>query len=90
MSIHPEAGPHLHRSLQTIKGLGKRAGVVLNPATPVSLVEPVIEDVDLILVILQILVELVDAACSRQVDATVIVRDVSDRKRARPKSVIHR
>ncbi len=50
ISLHPEAGPHLHRSLQTIKGLGKKAGVVLNPATPIAAVEPVIEDVDLILV----------------------------------------
>lgn len=50
LSVHPESGPHLHRTLQTIKGLGKRAGVVLNPATPVSAVEPVIGDIDLILV----------------------------------------
>ena len=50
ISIHPEAGPHLHRSMQTIKALGKRAGVVLNPATPTSAIEEVIDDVDLILV----------------------------------------
>lgn len=50
ISVHPEAGPHLHRTLQTIKALGKKAGVVLNPATPVAAVEPVIGDVDLILV----------------------------------------
>ncbi len=50
ISLHPEAGPHLHRSLQTIRGLGKRSGVVLNPATPVSAVEPVLDLVDLILV----------------------------------------
>jgi ribulose-phosphate 3-epimerase len=50
ISIHPEAGPHLHRSLQTIKGLGKKAGVVLNPATPASAVAPVMDLVDLILV----------------------------------------
>ena len=50
LSVHPEAGPHLHRTLQLIKSLGKKAGVVLNPATPVSAVEPVIADVDLILV----------------------------------------
>ncbi len=50
LSIHPEAGPHLHRSIQTIKGLGKRAGVVLNPATPISTIEEVIDDIDLILV----------------------------------------
>jgi ribulose-phosphate 3-epimerase len=49
ISIHAEAGPHLHRSLQTIRALGKRAGVVLNPATPESAVEPVLDMVDLIL-----------------------------------------
>ncbi len=50
ISLHPEAGPHLHRSLQTIRALGKRAGVVLNPATPVSSIEYVMDLVDLILV----------------------------------------
>ena len=50
ISLHPEAGPHLHRSLQTIRGLGKKCGVVLNPATPASAVEPVLDLVDLILV----------------------------------------
>jgi ribulose-phosphate 3-epimerase len=50
ISLHPEAGPHLHRSLQTIRGLGKQAGVVLNPATPVSAVEPVLDLCDLVLV----------------------------------------
>ncbi len=50
ISVHPEAGPHLHRTLQTIRGLGKRAGVVLNPATPVSAVENVLDLCDLILV----------------------------------------
>jgi ribulose-phosphate 3-epimerase len=49
ISIHPEAGPHLHRSLQTIRMLGKKAGVVLNPGTPESAVEPVIDLVDLVL-----------------------------------------
>src|SRR3954449_12582649 len=49
ISIHPEAGPHLHRSLQTIRALGKQAGVVLNPGTPESLVEPVLDMVDLVL-----------------------------------------
>ena len=48
--MHPEAGPHLHRTLQTIAGTGARAGVALNPATPASAVAPVIDDVDLILV----------------------------------------
>ncbi|WP_421995091.1 ribulose-phosphate 3-epimerase [Reyranella sp.] len=50
ISVHPEAGPHLHRTLQLIKGLGKRAGCVLNPATPLSAVEPVLGDLDLVLV----------------------------------------
>lgn len=50
LTVHAEAGPHLHRSLQTIRGLGKKAGVSLNPATPVSAVEHVIGDVDLILI----------------------------------------
>lgn len=50
LSVHPEAGPHLHRTIQTIKALGRKAGVVLNPATPVSAVEPVVADVDLVLV----------------------------------------
>src|SRR3712207_3961164 len=49
ISIHPEAGPHLHRSLQTIRALGKKAGVVLNPGTPAAVVEPVLDAVDLIL-----------------------------------------
>lgn len=50
ISVHPEAGPHLHRTLRRIRELGARPGVVLNPGTPASVVEPVIEDVDLILV----------------------------------------
>nr|WP_237182606.1 ribulose-phosphate 3-epimerase [Roseomonas marmotae] len=50
ISLHPEAGPHLHRSLQTIRALGKKAGVVLNPGTPASAVAPVLDLVDLILV----------------------------------------
>src|SRR5690606_21860933 len=45
-----EAGPHLHRSLQAIRAEGKRAGVAINPATPVSAVEHVIGDIDLLLV----------------------------------------
>jgi ribulose-phosphate 3-epimerase len=49
ISIHPEAGPHLHRSLQTIRSLGKKAGVVLNPGTTEAAVEPVLDSVDLIL-----------------------------------------
>lgn len=50
LSVHPESGPHLHRSLQMIKGLGKKAGVVLNPATSTAAVAPVMDLVDLILV----------------------------------------
>ncbi len=49
ISVHAEAGPHLHRSLQTIRALGRKAGVVLNPGTPESAVEPVLDMVDLIL-----------------------------------------
>ena len=50
ISIHPEAGPHLHRSLQLIRSLGKLAGVVLNPATPVQAIENVMDMVDIIMV----------------------------------------
>jgi ribulose-phosphate 3-epimerase len=50
ISLHPEAGPHLHRSLQTIRSLGKKAGVVLNPATPLGAAEPVLDLCDLVLV----------------------------------------
>jgi ribulose-phosphate 3-epimerase len=50
ISLHPEAGPHLHRSLQTIRALGKKAGVVLNPGTPVDTLAHVMDLVDLILV----------------------------------------
>ena len=50
ISIHPEAGPHLHRSLQTIRNLGKKAGVVLNPSTHESVLDHVMDMVDLILV----------------------------------------
>jgi len=50
MTVHPEAGPHLHRTLQLIKSLGKRAGVALNPASPVALIENVLDIVDLVLV----------------------------------------
>lgn len=50
LSVQAEAGPHLHRSLQNVRNLGVRAGVVLNPATPVEAVAHVIDDVDLILV----------------------------------------
>lgn len=50
ITVHCEAGPHLHRTLQTIRAEGKRAGVAVNPATPLSALEPVIADIDLVLV----------------------------------------
>ncbi|NDU99691.1 ribulose-phosphate 3-epimerase [Pseudoroseicyclus tamaricis] len=50
VTVHAEAGPHLHRSLQSIREAGAQAGVALNPATPVSHVEHVLDDIDLILV----------------------------------------
>ncbi len=50
ITVHPEAGPHLHRTIQRIKALGKRAGVVLNPATPAKMLDYVLEEVDLVLV----------------------------------------
>lgn len=50
ITVHPEAGPHVHRTIQHIKGLGKRAGVVLNPATPAKMLDYLIDMVDLVLV----------------------------------------
>jgi ribulose-phosphate 3-epimerase len=50
ITVHPEAGPHLHRSIQRVKGLGKKAGVSLNPATPAKALDYVLEEVDLVLV----------------------------------------
>src|SRR5438309_9787625 len=50
ITVHPEAGPHLHRTLQAIRALGKRAGVALNPATPAKMLDYVLEEVDLVLV----------------------------------------
>ena len=50
ITVHPEAGPHIHRSLQHIKSLGKRAGVVLNPGTPAKMLDYLIDMVDLVLV----------------------------------------
>ena len=50
ITVHVEAGPHIHRSLQAIRSLGKKAGVTMNPATPVSSIEHVIDLVDLILI----------------------------------------
>ncbi|WP_299623097.1 ribulose-phosphate 3-epimerase [Pelagibius sp.] len=49
ITVHPESGPHLHRTVQMIKALGKKAGVSLNPATPVDVVDLLLEDIDLIL-----------------------------------------
>ena len=49
LTVHAEAGPHLHRTLQRIRAAGKRAGVALNPATPAAAVEPVLDEVDLVL-----------------------------------------
>jgi ribulose-phosphate 3-epimerase len=50
LTVHPEAGPHLHRTIQRIKAAGMKAGVALNPATPFAAAQEVIDDVDLILV----------------------------------------
>src|SRR3954467_614565 len=50
ITVHVEAGPHVHRSLQAIRALGKKVGVTLNPATPVETLENVVDLVDLILV----------------------------------------
>ena len=50
LTVHPEAGAHLHRTIQVIKGLGCKAGVALNPATPVSVLDHLLGDIDLVLV----------------------------------------
>jgi len=50
LTVHPEAGPHLHRTVQHIKNGGAKAGVALNPGSAAALVEPIIDDIDLILV----------------------------------------
>ena len=49
ITVHAEAGPHLHRSLQTIRNLGKKAGVSLNPSTPENVIEYVLDELDLVL-----------------------------------------
>ena len=49
ITVHAEAGPHVHRSLQAIRTLGRRAGVAINPGTPVSALEALVDRVDLIL-----------------------------------------
>lgn len=50
ITVHPEAGPHIHRSVQHIKSLGKQAGVSLNPATPAKMLDYLIDDIDLVLI----------------------------------------
>ncbi|MEM9233709.1 MAG: ribulose-phosphate 3-epimerase [Pseudomonadota bacterium] len=51
LTVHPEAGPHLHRTLQSIQAAGAKPGIALNPATPLDVVEPVLDMIELILVI---------------------------------------
>ena len=50
ITVHQEAGPHLHRTIQRIKALGKKAGVSLNPSTPAKMLDYVLEEIDLVLV----------------------------------------
>ena len=50
ITVHPEAGPHVHRTVQAIKGLGKKAGISLNPATPAKMLDYLIDEIDLVLV----------------------------------------
>ena len=50
ITVHPEAGPHLHRTVQRVRSLGKKAGVSLNPATPAKMLDYVLGDIDLVLV----------------------------------------
>ena len=50
ITVHPEAGPHTHRTVQAIKALGKKAGISLNPATPAKMLDYLIDDIDLVLV----------------------------------------
>lgn len=50
ITVHAEAGPHLHRSLQSIRAMGRKAGVSLNPATPLSVLDHVMADIDLLLI----------------------------------------
>ena len=50
ITVHPEAGPHVHRTVQAIKALGKKAGISLNPATPAKALDYLLEDIDLVLV----------------------------------------
>ena len=50
ITVHPEAGPHIHRTVQAIKGLGKKAGISLNPGTPAKMLDYLIDEIDLVLV----------------------------------------
>jgi ribulose-phosphate 3-epimerase len=50
ITVHPEAGPHIHRTLQLIRGLGKKPGIALNPGTPIDAIDPVLDLVDLVLI----------------------------------------
>jgi len=50
LTVHPESGPHIHRSIQRIKALGKKAGVSLNPGTPAKMLDYLIDDIDLVLI----------------------------------------
>ena len=50
ITVHPEAGPHTHRTVQAIKALGKQAGISLNPATPAKMLDYLIDDIDLVLI----------------------------------------
>ncbi|KUR72287.1 ribulose phosphate epimerase [Novosphingobium fuchskuhlense] len=50
ITVHPEAGPHVHRTVQAIRGLGKKAGIALNPATPAKTLDYLIDEIDLVLV----------------------------------------
>jgi len=50
ITVHPEAGPHLHRTIQRVKALDKKAGVSLNPGTPAKMLDYVLEEIDLVLV----------------------------------------
>lgn len=50
ITVHPEAGPHVHRTVQAIRNLGKQAGISLNPATPAKMLDYLIDDIDLVLI----------------------------------------
>jgi len=50
ITVHPEAGPHIHRTVQAIKGLGKQAGISLNPGTPAKMLDYLIDEIDLVLI----------------------------------------